>query len=76
MNYKKFDLTSAKKGARVCTKAGHEVKIISFDVPGEGCIVGYCLDQDNPMVMQYDKSGGYVHAVFDGIHDLVMMDKK
>lgn len=56
---KKFDLEKAKAGHPVCTRDGHEARILCFDREGQHPIVALVKDAGNETIFSYNNMGRY-----------------
>nr|DAK52128.1 MAG TPA: hypothetical protein [Caudoviricetes sp.] len=68
----KFDLEKAKAGYPVCTRDGHEARIICFDREGGNPIVALVKDADNETIFSYDNMGRYDNDGREYMCDLFM----
>lgn len=77
MNYKPFDLEAAKKGAKVITKDGRQVRILCFDaklINEKATIVALVersfSNNEQSVVRLYDETG---RNIFGNPEDLLVM---
>lgn len=54
---KEFDLEKAKAGHPVCTRDGHEARILCFDREGQYPIVALVKDAGNETIFSYNNTG-------------------
>lgn len=73
---KEFDLEKAKAGHPVCTRDGHEVRILCFDREGHLPIVALVKDGDNETILSYDDMGRYSNDGRECMCDLFMKSVK
>lgn len=79
---KPFDKVAAMRGARVCTRGGHTVRILCFDSEGLGCrrnpqpIVAdiYCSIKPVITITISFQEDGLIDPVFNKEYDLMMAD--
>lgn len=69
---KEFDLEKAKAGRPVCTRDGHEARILCFDRVGHHPIVSLVKDGDNETIFSYDDMGRYSNDGRECMCDLFM----
>lgn len=57
--FKDFDVEKAKQGAKVLTRGGHNVRILSYDIKSKYSPILAVITEDDGSeeVMQYDKNG-------------------
>lgn len=73
---KEFDLEKAKAGHPVCTRDGHEARILCFDREGYHSIVALVKDDDNESIYSYDDMGRYSNDGRECMCDLFMKSVK
>lgn len=73
---KEFDLEKAKSGHPVCTRDGHEARILCFNRKGHNPIVALIEDAGNETVFSYDNMGRYSNNGRECMYDLFMKDVK
>lgn len=73
---KEFDLEKAKAGHPVCTRDGHEARILCFDREGHHSIVALVKDNDNESIYSYDDMGRYSNDGRECKCDLFMKSVK
>lgn len=73
---KEFDLEKAKAGHPVCTRDGHEARILCFDREGHHSIVALVKDGDNETIFSYDDMGRYSNDGRECMCDLFMKSVK
>lgn len=73
---KEFDLEKAKAGHPVCTRDGHEVRILCFDREGHHPIIALVKDADNETIFSYDNMGRYSNDGRECLCDLFMKSVK
>lgn len=79
---KPFDKAAAMRGARVCTRGGHTVRILCFDSEGLGCrrnpqpIVAdiYCSIKPVITITISCQEDGLIDPAFNEEYDLMMAD--
>ena len=78
LNLKPFDIQKAREGKQVCTRDGHKVRILCYDLKGaEYPIVAAIETQDclAEYILTYDKNGRFYHPNEDN-KDLMMLPEK
>jgi len=74
---KEFDLEAAKNGAAVCTRDGHEARIICFDAKDKAYpIVALVTVLDDENVLLFSGSGRYSCFATQHPNDLMMKSVK
>lgn len=73
---KEFDLEKAKAGHLVCTRDGHEARILCFNREGQYPIVALVKDGDNETIFSYDDMGRYSNDGRECMCDLFMKSVK
>lgn len=73
---KEFDLEKAKAGHPVCTKDGHEARILCFDREGQYPIVALVKDAGNETIFSYNNMGRYSNDGRGYLCDLFMKSAK
>ena len=56
---KEFDLEKAKAGHPVCTRDGHEARILCFDREGQHPIVALVKEAGDETIFSYNKKGRF-----------------
>lgn len=73
---KEFDLEKAKAGHPVCTRDGHEARILCFDREGQYPIVALVKDAGNETIFSYNNMGRYSNDGRGYLCDLFMKSAK
>lgn len=73
---KEFDLEKAKAGHPVCTRDGHEARILCFDREGQHPIVALVKDAGNETIFSYNNMGRYSNDGRGYLCDLFMKSAK
>lgn len=73
---KEFDLEKAKAGHPVCTREGHEARILCFDREGQYPIVALVKDAGNETIFSYNNMGRYSNDGRGYLCDLFMKSEK
>lgn len=73
---KEFDLEKAKAGHPVCTRDGHEARILCFDREGQYPIVALVKDAGNETIFSYNNIGRYSNDGRGYLCDLFMKSAK
>lgn len=73
---KEFDLEKAKAGHPVCTRDGHEARILCFDREGQPPIVALVKDAGNETIFSYNNMGRYSNDGRGYLCDLFMKSAK
>lgn len=73
---KEFDLEKAKAGHPVCTRDGHEARILCFDRIGHYPIVALVKDAGNETIFSYNNMGRYSNDGRGYLSDLFMKSAK
>lgn len=73
---KEFDLEKAKAGHPVCTRDGHEARILCFDREGQHPIVSLVKDAGNETIFSYNNMGRYSNDGRGYLCDLFMKSAK
>lgn len=73
---KEFDLEKAKAGHPVCTRDGHEARILCFDREGQYPIVALVKDAGNETIFSYNNMGRFSNDGRGYLYDLFMKSAK
>lgn len=73
---KEFDLEKAKAGHPVCTRDGHEARILCFDREGQYPIVALVKDAGNETIFSYNNMGRFSNDGRGYLCDLFMKSAK
>lgn len=73
---KEFDLEKAKAGHPVCTRDGHEARILCFDREGQHPIVALVKDAGNETIFSYNKKGRFSNDGRGCMYDLFMKERE
>lgn len=73
---KEFDLEKAKAGHPVCTRDGHEARILCFDREGQYPIVALVKDAGNETIFSYNNMGRCSNDGRGYLSDLFMKSAK